>query len=795
MIKSYFKIGWRNLLKNKGHSLINVGGLALGMAVAMLIGLWIWDELSYNTFHRNHDRIASVMQRGTFGEKITTSGVIPLPLEAELNTNYRSDFKYIVMSTIPWNHTLSADEKNVTLSGSYISKEAPGMFSLEMAQGTADALTDPSSIMISRSAAQALFGVEDPMGELIKIDNHASFTVSGVYEDLPLNSSLRNVNFMAPWEYFRTSEEWLVTRASTDWDDDFLLMYVQVADGADMKAVSDKIKHIKRDKIGKDKATFNPELFLHPMNKWHLYSRFTNGVNDGGAIEYVWMFGIIGVFVLVLACINFMNLSTARSEKRAKETGLRKAIGSHRSQLINQFFCESLLTVGIAFFFSVLLIELLLPSFNQLAHKEIVILWSNPFFWLATSGFALFTGLIAGSYPAFYLSSFQPIKVLKGTFKTGRSASIPRKVLVVVQFTVSIILTVGTIVVFNQIQYSKNRPVGYSRSGLINIETTTNELHDHFDAVRAELLKSPEILEVAESSSPVTGVNNNMKEVTWSGKDPGMTPSFANIRVTAGYGKTVGWQFLDGRDFSSDIPTDAHAVILNESAVKYMGLANPIGEVVRVGRTERTVIGVVKDMVMDSPYKPVKQTLFYMTNGDFGYLNIRIGPAADIHDALSKIETICKAYAPSTPFTYHFADVEYSKKFESEERVGKLASFFAFLAIVISCLGLSGLASYVAEQRTKEIGIRKVMGASVISLWKMLSGDFILLIAISCLIAAPIVHYFMENWLEKFAYRTTFSWWYFAITGATALFVTLLTVSFQAIKAAIANPVRSLRSE
>jgi putative ABC transport system permease protein len=793
MIKNYLKIAWRNLIKNKASSFINVGGLAVGMAVAMLIGLWIWDELSFDKYHQNYGRVATVMQHAVFNGTINTGEPIPLPLDAELRKSYGSDFKHLALSSWTNSHILNVADKKLSFKGNFMGAEAPEIFSLRMLQGSRGGLKDPSSILISQSVAKALFGDAAPMNKVIRLDNKDGFKVSGVYEDLPNNTTLHDVAFIGPWEYYIHAPG--NERSPTDWGDNSLLMYVQIADHADMAKVSAKIKTIKLDKLEREDKKFNPLLFLQPMSKWHLYSEFKNGINIGGAIQYVWLFGIIGIFVLLLACINFMNLSTARSEKRAKEVGIRKAVGSLRGQLIKQFFCESFLIASLAFAFSLLLLWLAMPWFNDIAGKQIVILWSSLFFWLACIGFTLFTGIIAGLYPALYLSSFNPVKVLKGTFKAGRFAALPRKVLVVTQFTVSVILIIGNIIVFKQIQFAKNRPVGYSRDGLVDMEVTNDDLHKHFDALRTDLLQSGAVAEIAESTSSTTGVNNHRGDVSWKGKDPSMTSFFGNISVSTNYGKTVGWQFTDGRDFSSRSVADSTAIVLNEAAVKYMGLKNPVGEIVRVGKWDMTVIGVVKDMVMESPYEPVKQSIFRMGRGAMDDILIKINPKMSAHDALGKIETICKTYSPSVPFSYRFADDEYARKFATEERIGKLASSFAMLAIFISCLGLFGMASFMAEQRVKEIGVRKVLGASVFGLWRLMSRDFVSLIIIALFIATPVAYYFMHGWLQYYTYRVELSWWIFALTGAGAIMITLLTISYQSIKAALANPVKSLRSE
>ena len=652
MIENYLKIAWRNILKNKASSLINIGGLAVGMAVAMLIGLWIWDELSFNKYHQNYDRIAQVMQSQAFNGNIRTERAIPVPLDAELRKSYGRDFKYIVMSSWTWAHILTVGDKKLSIDGSFMQEDAPKLFSLEITIGTGSGLDDPSSIILSQSTSKALFGDADPLNKTIILDNAKSVKVTGVYADPPQNTNFhsRDIQFIASWNYYASN---VISKNSfTDWGDNSYQLFTQIADNAAMARVSADIKDVKLNKISKDDAKFHPQLFLHPMSKWHLYSEFKNGVNTGGKIQYVWLFGVIGIFVLLLACINFMNLSTARSEKRAKEVGIRKAVGSLRGQLIGQFLSESLLVSVFAFAFSLIMVELALPVFNSVADKNVSLLWGNPVFWLLGFGFCFFTGVIAGSYPALYLSSFNPVKVLKGTFKAGRFAALPRKVLVVVQFAVSVVLIIGTIVVFEQIQFAKNRPVGYSRDGLVNMELTTDDLHKQFTAVRTDLLASGAVNEIAESTSPATQTQNNTSGLIWKGKDPAMSDDFAVVGISHSYGKTVGWQFDNGRDFSDHFLTDSAGMVLNESAVQYMGLKNPVGETIKMFGRDYRVLGVIKNMVMDSPYEPVKQTIYYINKGDGGYLNIRINPKMSTHEALRKIEAVCKTYSPSAPFNY-----------------------------------------------------------------------------------------------------------------------------------------------
>ncbi|MCE7064598.1 ABC transporter permease [Dyadobacter sp. CY326] len=790
MIQNYLKIAFRNLLKNKGYSAINIGGLSVGMAVAMLIGLWMFDELSFDRSHKNHDRVAQVFQFVTFEVEKSIYDVMPIPLADVLRAKY-PDFKSVALSKRQ-GQILAAGDKKFEKSGNSVEPAFLDMISVDMLAGNYSALDEANSILLSESLAKALFGNASPIDKLIKIDNKIDVKVTGVYLDFPANSTFKEVSFLTPWNLYLNNDPYAKGMA-TDWDSNNYQIYAQLKDGADFDKTSAKIKDI-RVKM-ENPPGYKPEFFLHPMDKWHLYGEFKNGVNTGGLIQFVWLFGIIGAFVLFLACINFMNLSTARSEKRAKEVGIRKAIGSLRGQLISQFFSESLLVVFFAFMLSVFLAAAALPFFNEVSGKEMSILWANPYFWLSGIGFSLLTGIIAGSYPAIYLSSFQPLKVLKGTFSVGRFAAIPRKVLVVMQFTVSVTLIIGTIIIFRQIQFAKNRPVGYTKHGLIEIKMNTPELFRHYNALRSDLLNTGAVTEMSESSGAITTQDGGTTDVSWEGKRPDMQPLIMSNAVTHEYGKTVGWQLTQGRDFSKIFSTDSSAMILNESAVKLMNFKKPLDSFVTASGKPYKVIGVVKDMIKENPFAPVSPSFFIINYRNVGMINIRLAPDMSASEALAKVENVFEKFNPGSPFTYKFADEEYNKKFGNEERIGRLASFFAILAIFISCLGLFGLASFVAEQRTKEIGIRKVLGASVANLWGMLSKDFVLLVIIACLISVPISWHFMSEWLKKYQYHTAISWWIFAVTGMGALGITLLTVSFQAIKAALVDPVKSLRSE
>ena len=794
MFKNYFKIAWRNLVKSKGYSAINIGGLAVGMAVAMLIGLWVYDELTFDKYHANYDRIAQVMQHANFNGKIETQVSNPALMGPELRNKYGSDFKYVVQSSWTGGHLLSVGNKHFTKVGIFFEPDAPEMLSLKMLKGTRSGLKDPYSVMLSASAAESIFGKDDPVNKIIKLDRSFDVKVTGVYEDLPDNTSFRELKIIMPWELWLIQNPW-AKQMDEPWGSNFSQTFVQIADNADMEKVSAKIKNAKLNNVGKDEAKYQWAVFLQPMRKWNLYNQFKNGVNTGGNIQYVWLFGIIGIFVLMLACINFMNLATARSEKRAKEVGIRKAIGSLRWQIIKQFFAESYLVVLLSFVLSLVLVALLLPLFNDVAGKKITIPWQNPMFWSFSLAFILITGLLSGSYPAFYLFSFQPLKVLKGTFRVGKLASVPRKVLVVTQFTVSVMLIIGTVIVYQQIQYAKNRSIGYTRNGLINLGME-NEIREHFDAVRTELKNAGAIDEMAASNSTLTQVWNTNGGFEWEGKDPNMAVDFPNNTVSYEFGKTVNWKIKDGRDFSRDFATDSAAFIINESAAKFLGFENPVGKVLKWNGQPFTIIGIVKDIMQESPFYPIRPTLYHTSGYDNMYnLILKLNPRQSTGQSLSDIEKVWKKYTPGVPFDYKFVDEEFGSKFRAEERIGKLSSYFAILAIFISCLGLFGMASFVAEQRTKEIGIRKVLGASVANLWQLLSKEFVLLVIISCIIATPIAWYYLDNWLTNYDYRISISWQVFVLAALAALTITLLTVSFQAIKAAMANPVKSLRTE
>jgi putative ABC transport system permease protein len=754
----------------------------------------LYDEVSFNRCHDNYDNIAQVYQHRTFNGAINTISETPVPLGAELRTNFSNDFKRIVRSWWPGSHVLSHEHIKFTKHGTFMDPEALDMFSFTMLKGNRSALNKPASVVLSQSTATALFGDEDSLNRIVRIDNAVDAIVTGVFKEFPENSRFHTLQFVSTWDSWVSSNEWL-KEDEQNWNSG-IMIFTERNGETSFESLSARIGNLKAQHVDQSQVSReNPVLFLHPMSRWHLYSEWRNGKESGGRIQYVWLFGIIGAFVLFLACINFMNLSTAQSERRAREVGIRKSIGSARSQLILQFLVESFLITAFAFTVSVVIAAAVMPWFNILADKNMQAPWSIPYFWPACVAFVLITSLLAGSYPALYLSSFRPLRALKGSFSSDRLGALPRKSLVVTQFTVSVMLVLGTIVVWQQIQFARDRPVGYTREGLIMVRKISPEFWGKSFVLRNELKASGAVMEVAESSSPVTESWFHDTGFTWRGKDPDLRDDFALVSVTHEYGRTMGWEFIQGRDYSRDFSTDSSAIVLNEAAVHYMGLSDPINEEITWNGRQFKVIGVIKDMIIDSPYAPAKQTIFWLHREGHVWINMRINPEMGTSEALGRIEQVFQKLIPSVPFDFKFADDEFARKFAAEVRMGSLSNLFSFLAILISCLGLLGMASFVAEQRKKEVGVRKILGASGIQLWRMLSAEFVLLAGISCAIGLPLGNFFLNQWLSGYEYRTELSWWVYGVTLGGAIAITLLTVSFHTIRVVTSNPVKSLKSE
>ena len=794
---NYLKIAIRNLINNRTSAFINVGGLAIGMAVATLIGLWIWDELSFNQYHDHYDSITLVKRKGHNRGEIFISDYQVSALGDHLRTTYGNHFERVTMIRRPEEYILSAGEKAFTQIGQFMEPEGPEMLSLRMLAGSRKGLEGVNSILLSESVATKLFPLQDPIGESVRINNNTVVQVTGIYEDLPHNSQFRQATFISPLSLFFS----MTDQDANAWTNQNMLIYTQLQPGTDLAEINALIKDDYAVNAGRDDLENPPELFLLPMRKWHLYSEFENGQPVASAnLKFIWFNGIIGLFVLFLACINFMNLSTARSEKRAKEVGIRKTIGSRRIHLIHQFFSESILISFLSFSGALALVQLTLPWFNKVSDKQLSILWSSPWFWFAGISFALLTGLLAGSYPALYLSSFKPIRALKGAVRPGSFNTAPRKVLVVFQFVISISLMIGTLIVHRQLQHAKDRPVGYSRSGLLMLPKRVAEFYGKEELLISELKKTGVVAEVGQSNYPLTNTRGNNGGFGWAGKDPTFNPTFNTIRVSHDYGAAIGWELMEGRDFSREFGTDKTGVVINESALKLMNLEQPIGAPISFdedyfGSNEFKILGVVKDMIKGSPYDEAFPAIMFLSDKQLYWLFIRIDPSVSANKALPKIEAAIKNLIPSAPFDYKFVDEEYAAKFQAEERLSSLATIFAVLAILISCLGLFGLAIYVAEQRTKEIGIRKILGASVTTIIGSLSADFLKLVIIAILIAIPLAWYVSGQWLENYNYRIEIHWSLFAAAALLSIVIAFLTIGFQSLRAALANPIESLRNE
>src|SRR5215203_1681240 len=787
MLKNYLKIALRNLFRNKAFSAINIAGLAIGMASAILILLWIQNEISYDQFHEKKDRIYEAWNRAHFSGKLQCWNTTPKVLARTLER----DIPEVEQATrVNWsrNFLFRVGEKRLTVQGNMVDSNFLQMFSFPLLKGNSKlALMDMHSIVLTEKLAQKIFGNEDPMGKVIKIDNKDNFTVTGIARDLPNNTRF-NFEYLLPWSYARYRGE-----DDENWGNNSTRTYVLVKPNVSFASADNKIRKLKARYDKNEDPRW--EMFLYPISKWRLYSRFKDGSEDGGRIEFVRMFGIIAVFILLIACINFMNLSTARSEKRAKEVGIRKVVGAQKGALIAQFIGESILLAFLAGIVAIGIVELSLPGFNKLTDKKLFIDFGNIYSWLIALGFIIFTGLVAGSYPAFFLSSFQPVRVLKGMFRSSKALITPRKVLVVLQFTFAIILIISTIIVKHQIDYARDREAGYDKRNLM-YHMLTGDLDKNFNLVKNELLASGVATSISKTSAPLTQGWSDTWGFELKGKDPNDKTDFDRYSADENLVATAGFQLVKGRDFNlKQFPTDSTGVILNESAAKAMGFKDPIGQIVKDNDINWHVVGVIKDFILQSPYYPLKPMVIEGSKGWFNTMHIKLNPQNSTAQNLKKAEAIFKKYNPEYPFEYKFIDEEYATKFEDEKRTATLTALFAGLTIFISCLGLFGLAASMEQNRITEIGVRKVLGASVANITTLLSKDFLKLVIISLVIASPVAAFAMYKWLQDYPYRVNIEWWVFVIAGLAAVTIALLTVSFQAIKAATANPVKNLRTE
>ena len=791
MFKNYFKTAWRNTIRSLGYSTLNILGLATGMAVALLIGLWVHHEYSYDKFLPNYKQLYQVQRNFNSNGEILTFPTTSLKL-AEALRNGIPDIEYVAETDWMAPHGLMVENRKFYTGGGVVGGDFLKMFQYQLLQGNANTVfKDPFSIVLTQSTATALFGNVDPVGRAVRFDNERELKVTGILKDLPANSTFK-FNFLVPFSYLDQTSPWVKEQRTGSFAGNAYQQFVKLKAGISYEQVASKIKDITKSEKDNTNA-MKSDVILQPFEDRHLYSEYKNGKAVGGFIEYVRMFSIIGALVLLIACINFINLTTARSEKRAREVGVRKAIGSQRKDLIFQFLIESLLLTFISSLFAILFVQLALPAFNMLTGKLVSVPFNNGFFWMIILACVFLTAILAGSRPAFYLSGFNPVKVLKGTMHgSGKTAALPRKILVVLQFSCSVALIISTIVVYKQIQHAKDRPIGYDLNRLMMTDMNA-DIRRNYTAIKNELIQKGIAEDVSMASSPATEIYWHSDLDHWPGKNASETVEMGILITGEDYFKTLGITIQQGRGFSGS--SDTTSVIFNQAAIRRLRLKDPINQIITWDEKQYRIAGVANDALMLSPFGSADPTMFVFDPAPQNFMMYRLSPRIKTQEAIAKLTSIFNKYNPAYPYGYVFADADYAAKFNLEMLIGKLAGLFASLAIFISCLGLFGLAAYVAEQRTKEIGIRKVLGASVSQVWLLLSKDFIVLVLISCVIAAPIASYFLQNWLQKYSYRISIGPGVFVMAASVAIFITLITISFQSVKAALMNPVKSLKAE
>ncbi|MEN5196429.1 ABC transporter permease [Sphingobacterium faecium] len=786
MIRNNFKIAWRNLLKSKGYATINIIGLAIGMAAVLMIAIWVQNQSQFDNFYSNKDNLYRVWNKyedvGQIGMSNITSGPASVTLKAEYPEVEHAARVY-------WNvdRLLSFDENKIKSKGTEVDPSFMEMFDFKLLKGNrSQVLSGPQNIILTESLSKKIFGDTDPLNKTLILDNKEPYQVSGIIADLPSNTDF-DFNYLIP-----------LTKAdnySPNWNTSTFMTYIQLKDGTDVDAFNKKLKNIIAKKTNNE---LKGSLFLYPLSKMHLYSKFEQGVPVGGKIDQVKLVAGLGFLILLIACINFVNLSTARSQKRAKEVAVRKVVGAQRSSLIAQFLTESVLLSFIAGILSIGLTFLALPFFNKILDKPLVFSITDPMIWVSLVGFILLTGVFAGLYPAFVLSSFKPIRSLKVFGKSKKLALNFREVLVVFQFGIALILIIATLIVRSQIEYAGKRDIGYSPSQLIEIPME-GDMTKNYKVIKSELINKNIAHAVTRTGWSITrNASNSSGNFSWEGATPeqGKKIVFNIGKAESDFVKTLGLKVLEGRDIDFErLASDSLSVLVNEAAIKEMKLKNPIGSILKWGSNTFTIVGVINDYINDSPYSPVTPLLIYPAKDWMLNMVVRTNPSLPIDHNLKQMEEILKKFNPAYPFEYKFVDQQFAIKFKEQQQTAQLALIFSGLAIFISCLGLLGLASYIAELRTKEIGIRKVLGASVTGITAMLSRDFVKLVLIAILLASPIAWWTMNKWLEDFSYRIEIQWWIFAVAGIAALTIAILTVSTQAIRAANTNPVKTLRDE
>lgn len=796
MIKNYLKTALRSMWKQKSFSFLNIAGLGAGIACAALIFMWVEDELTYDNYFKNKDNLYQVFGHQTYDGKTYTFAATPGLLGPAMQQEIPG-IKHTARTTWDTRLLFSKDDKSVYGNGMMVDSSFLTMFNLEFLHGTAAAaFSQLHSLVLTEKMAKKIFNSTDVVGKTAKVDNKEEYLVGAVIKDLPDNCRFKNIEWLSPFEIFFKRNEWL-----TQWGSNGIQTYAELHPEANAEEADKKLNGFIKGKMKEAIAV----PFLLSANDWRLRSNFVDGKQNGGRIKRVQLFSTIAWIILVLACINFMNLATARSERRAREVGVRKVMGSGKGKLIGQFITEAVVMSLISVVLAVVIVSLVLPAFNGLVQKNLSLSFSNPVHISALLAIGLICGLFAGSYPAFYLSSFNPIQVLKGLKLKTNGAAFIRRGLVTTQFVVSIALIISTLIIYRQVIHTKDRELGINKNNLINMSqqlisiNQTGEMNTRFGAVKNELLATGVVENVSLSNDPAFNVGSNSGDFGWAGKDESKMVLIGMEWATPEYISTMGMQLMAGRDFHSNGIADSNNIIINETFAKLITKKpeDAVGKIVTRDVDQLTVVGVLKDFIYNNVYGITEPMMIFCDAkaDNTSRLSIRFKPGSDYKTSLAKVEAVIKKFNPSYPFEYSFVDEDFKKLFDGENLIGTLAALFAGLAIFISCLGLFGLAAYTAERRIKEIGIRKVLGASVTGITALLSKDFLKLVIISCTLAAPLAWYFMNKWLQDYDYRTAISWWMFVLPALIAIIIALITVSFQAIKAAVANPVKSLRTE
>ena len=787
MVTNYIKTSLRMLGRNKSYSFINIFGLAIGIASSILILLWVQYEYSYDHFASNHERIYQVKVNFTYNGTVNTAEDNCVPAYLALR-EADSRIKNTCITSNTYGHSIDFKEKKSGKEVLAVSKEFLEMFGIPILEGNTKALDEPYSIMLNESTAKELFGDQDPIGQFVLYDHAAELKVTGIFKDVPYNSTFWFHALVPIYDYSKKNDWFLGDKDK--WDSFYPRIYAEVQPNTSLDEINANVKDLVKKHFNDGS---NPELFLHAMDRWHLYEKFVNGKEAGGKIEYVRLFMGIAILILLIACINYMNMATARSERRAKEVGIRKSIGSNRQELIKQFLLESFFVTSVAFLLAMVLVKLSLPDYNTLVQAKLAIDFSSAEFWLLSVGLISITSLLSGCYPAFYFSSFQPIRVLKGKIQVGKDAGLPRKIMVASQYIISVFLVIGVVVIYEQIQHVKRRDLGYNQENLV-CYAFNEQMEKSYAAIKNELLNSGVVESVTKSNEGID-VDYFTDYVEWSGKKTTEKIQFSRVSTEYDFTKTNGIRILEGRDFSPDFKSDSNAVLVNKTAVTLMEMKNAIGEKIKTRDRELTIIGVFEDVVRGSPFDPVAPSYVGMLGDGNNHLTLRLSRTDNLSETLKRLDAIFKKLDPMNIDEPMFVTERLTDNFRSINLISKLANLFAFLGIFLTCLGVLGLAAYTAEQRTKELAIRKILGANLNSLLWLLSSYFIRIVIVAILIAAPVSWWVLDNYLQSFSYRISIPWWTIPLTAMAILTFTLLIVVGQVIKTASVNPVSSLRNE